>query len=66
MTFYLQDRAAPAWDATSAKGKSGNFYVPVNTPLDQKCCLSSQPIPRFQANSGLYTYFIVPSHPKEG
>lgn len=53
---------ASALILASTNGNLGNFRVPVNAALHQKCRLSSQPI----FNSGLYTYFLVPSHPLRG
>ena len=39
-----------------------NFHSPVNALLDQKCSVSSWPIPKHsKINFGLYTYFIIPS-----
>lgn len=42
-----------------------NCRVPTNAPLDQKCNTSSQPFPKYQAPSGLYTDFPGPSQPKQ-
>ena len=38
--------------ATSANGNSDNFCVPINAPVDQKCNISIQPIPKHKAHSG--------------
>ena len=53
ITFWAQDGAASAWDATSANQNLDDICVPVNAPLDQKCSLFSQPIHTCQGNSGL-------------
>ena len=37
-----------------------NFPVPLKALTVQKCSISSHPIPKCQANSGLYTYFLAP------
>lgn len=36
------------------------FHVPINAELDQKCSISSQPIPNAKPALGLQTYFLVP------
>ena len=36
ITFWVQDKAAPAWGGRSANQNLENFCVPVNAPLDQK------------------------------
>lgn len=35
------------------------FCVPVKAPLDQKSSISSNPITKYQANSGLYTSLLL-------
>ena len=45
MNLQVQDGATPAQSAKSANRNLGNFYVPVNAPLNQKHSMSSQPIP---------------------
>lgn len=37
-----------------------NSRAPINAPLHQKHSVSGQPTPQSQANSGIYTYFLVP------
>lgn len=51
--------------ATSTNWNLNNFQAFISVSLDQKCSISSQPIPKHQAKSGLYTYFPVPSHSKQ-
>ena len=48
----------PGAPAKSPNQNLDNLYVPVYGPLDQKCSIFSQLIPKCQANSG-------PSHPKQ-
>ena len=59
ITFQAQDGATPALGTKSANRNLGNFRVSVNAPLDQKCSISSQPMPKRQANSGLYISFFL-------
>lgn len=55
---YAQDRAAPAQSARPANWHLDNFPVLINPVLDQKHSISSQLIPKHQANTG-------PFYPKE-
>ena len=41
--------------AMSTNQNLDNSHVPIDVPLDQKDSMSSQPIPKHQANSGLLT-----------
>ena len=49
-----------------ANWTADNCHIPVNVPLDQKHRIHSQSIPKHWAHGGLYSYFLVPSHPKQG
>ena len=48
------------------RGILDNFHAPANAPLHWKCSLFSQQILKLQAHCGLYTYFLIPSYPKQG
>ena len=52
--------------AMSANQNLENVHISINALLEQKCSISSQPTPKQQANSTLYPYFLVSSHPKQG
>lgn len=59
ITFQAQDGATPIHSATSANQNLSNFQVPVNALLEEKCSISSEPVPKLQVNSR-------PSHPRQG
>lgn len=52
-------------ECTLANWALDNFHVLVTPPLDQKQGIFSHPISKCPASSGIYTYFLVSSYPKQ-
>ena len=60
----------PRWGCSclgcrGSKLKLHDSCVSGHVLLDQKHCISSQSIPKGQASSGLYAYYLAPSCPKQ-